>query len=180
MSGFMSESVSASDLGSLLAAGKAIHLVDVRTPAEFAECHVRGARLVSLDTLNPHRLVEELKRREGEPIYLLCKSGARATRAAAQFHAAGIAHVTVVAGGTDACVTAGVPVERGVRRGVPLEGQVRIGLGLFLLIVWICARYVHPGFDYVVPGFAVSMMITGYTGFCGMALILARAPWNRR
>jgi hypothetical protein len=38
---------------------------------------------------------------------------------------------------------------------------------------------VHPGF-YALSAFAgAGLIVAGTTGFCGMALILARAPWNR-
>ena len=38
---------------------------------------------------------------------------------------------------------------------------------------------VSPWF-YVLPGFVgAGLMFAGATGFCGMARVLARAPWNR-
>jgi rhodanese-related sulfurtransferase len=175
----MNDSISAADLGKLLSAGKKPHLVDVRTPAEFTECHVRGAKLAPLDGLDVRKIGELLKPTESEPIYLLCKSGNRAGRAAEQFRAAGIPAVTVVSGGTEGCVAAGVPVERGTKATMHMDGQVRVGLGVFLLLLWVLARYVHYGFAYLIPLLGIALIVSGFTGFCGLAILLGKAPWNR-
>jgi rhodanese-related sulfurtransferase len=175
----MSTSISAAEFGNLLASGKAPHVVDVRTPAEFTECHVRGARLAPLDALDPRKIAGLLQPAENVPIYLLCKSGNRAGRAADQFRAAGITSVTVVTGGTEACVAAGLPVDRGAKTTIPMDGQVRIGLGVFLLLLWLLARYVHYSIAYLIPLLGVALIISGLTGFCGFAILLGKAPWNQ-
>ena len=170
--------ISTADFAAILAKGAAC-VLDVRTPAEFAECHVAGAKLAPLDALDPRKAADALKPADGAPIYLLCKSGGRATKAAEQFIAAGIAGVCVVTGGTDACVAAGVPVERGAKPVLPLDGQVRIAIGVMLLLFMLLARYVHSAFGYLIPLMAVALIVSGLTGFCGMALLLGKAPWNQ-
>ena len=154
-------------------------MLDVRTPAEFAECHVQCAKLAPLDALDPKKAADALKPAPGTPIYLLCKSGGRATKAAEQFIAAGIPNVTVVTGGTDACVAANVPVARGAKAVIPLDGQVRIAIGTLILLFILLARYVHPYFGYLIPMMAVALIVSGLTGFCGMAILLGKAPWNQ-
>ncbi len=171
--------VTVTEFAALLAKGAPLAVLDVRTPAEFAECHVQGAKLAPLDALDPQKAADALKPADGTPIYLLCKSGGRATKAAEQFIAAGIANVAVVTGGTDACVAANVPVVRGGKATIPLDGQVRIALGAFILLLWVLARYVHYGFAYLIPIMAVALIISGITGFCGMAILLGKAPWNQ-
>src|SRR6056297_150716 len=37
-------------------AGKVVDLIDVRTPVEYAEIHVEGARLMPLNTLDPQAI----------------------------------------------------------------------------------------------------------------------------
>ena len=154
-------------------------MLDVRTPAEFAECHVQGAKLAPLDVLDPKKAADALKPAPGASIYLLCKGGGRATKAAEQFLAAGIQNVTVVTGGTDACVAAGVAVARGGKAGIPLDGQVRIAIGTFVLAFWLLARFVHPNFTYLVLFMAAGLIFSGVSGFCGMAILLGKAPWNQ-
>jgi len=171
--------ISAAELGTLLSKSPAPCVLDVRTPAEFAECHVAGAKLAPLDALDPKKAADALKPADGTPIYLLCKGGTRATKAAGQFIAAGIANVCVVTGGTEACVAAGLPVERGGKATIPLDGQVRIAIGVLILLFWLLGRYVHYTLAYLILAMAVALIISGVTGFCGMALLLGKAPWNQ-
>lgn len=171
--------ISATDFSALLSRGTPICVLDVRTPAEFAECHVSCAKLAPLDALDPKKAADALKPEPGTPIYLLCKSGGRATKAAEQFIAAGIPNVCVVTGGTEACVAANAPVTRGGKATIPLDGQVRIAIGVCILLFWLLGRYVWYGFAYLLLAMAAALIVSGLTGFCGMAILLGKAPWNR-
>jgi rhodanese-related sulfurtransferase/thiol-disulfide isomerase/thioredoxin len=95
--------------------GKAFDLIDVRTPAEFAAVHAVGARLVPLDDLDPAAVLATRRGQPGDPIYLICHSGARSGMAAALFRKAGFEQVVNVIGGTAAWSSAGLPVERDAR-----------------------------------------------------------------
>jgi rhodanese-related sulfurtransferase len=170
--------ISALEFGKKLASGEVRHVVDVRTPAEFAGCHVAGAKLAPLDSLDPRTVADALKAGPDAEVFLLCKGGTRAGKAAEQFRAAGFANVCVIEGGTDACVAANVPVERSGRAGIPLDGQVRIAIGGMIVLFWLLAR-LHPGFGYLLPLMAAALIISGITGFCGMAILLGKAPWNQ-
>src|SRR5450432_3698354 len=82
-------------------------VIDVRTPVEFAEVHVPQARSVPLDELKP----SSLQLQKGQPVYLLCRSGQRATKAAEKFAKEGFSQPIVVEGGTLAWIAANLPVE---------------------------------------------------------------------
>ena len=90
------QAVPAADVGRLLAAGKAVDLIDVRTPAEYAAVHAGGARLVPFDKLDPAAVMASRTGPADEPVYVLCQSGARAARACAAFRAAGYANVAAL------------------------------------------------------------------------------------
>ncbi len=62
-------------------------LIDVRTPAEFAAGHPKGARNIPLDRLERH--IAELKQ-QGKPVVLVCASGARSGRATSLLRQQGI------------------------------------------------------------------------------------------
>ena len=82
-------------------------LIDVRTPAEFAQGHVPGAKNIPLDQLETR--VNEL----GDPaaeVYVICQSGARSSRASTLLAAKGF-HPVDIAGGTAGWRSAGRPVE---------------------------------------------------------------------
>ncbi len=152
-------------------------LIDVRTPAEFREVHAAGARLVSLDILSRQE-IEAARGSTPGPVYLICASGIRATKAAAELQIAGVLDAQVVEGGTTAWVSAGLPVVRG-KKTISIERQVRIGAGSLVLTGTLLGWLVNPLF-YLLAGFVgAGLVFAGVTDICGMAIVLAKAPWNR-
>jgi rhodanese-related sulfurtransferase len=151
-------------------------LVDVRTPAEFREVHAQGARLVPLDRLD-RPAVEAARGTDSGLVFLLCASGIRATKAAEKLQSAGL-DVLVVEGGTNAWAAAGLPVVCG-RKTISIERQVRIGAGSFVLIGTVLGRFVHPAFYLVSALVGAGLVFAGITDICGLAIVLAKAPWNR-
>jgi rhodanese-related sulfurtransferase len=95
--------------GFITAHAAGVQLVDVRTPAEYAEGHVPGAINVPIDAFSPtHPLMQTLN--PNAPFYMVCRSGARSARASQMMAAAGRT-VFNVEGGTLAWIAAGQPVE---------------------------------------------------------------------
>ena len=85
-------------------------LIDVCEPAEFAAGHAVGARNIPLSTLGG---AKALPTNKALPVVLLCASGARASRAAAQLRKAGFEKAVAVSGGLPAWREAGLPVDKG-------------------------------------------------------------------
>ena len=80
-----------------LDAGEKFLFVDVRTPEEYAQARIQGARLLD-DALRA-----ELERADRDtPIVFHCHHGGRSQRAAEHFLALGFRHVANLAGGIDA------------------------------------------------------------------------------
>ncbi len=158
--------------------GRAVDLIDVRTPAEYREVHAEPARLVPLDALDPKAVVEGRDVGEGEPLYTICRSGSRGRQAAERFHAAGYGNVVNVEGGTLAWEQAGLPVVRG-KKAVSLERQVRIAAGSLVVIGTALGAFVHPGFLALSAFIGAGLVFAGVTDTCGMGMMLARMPWNR-
>ena len=158
--------------------GDRLNIIDVRTPAEFGRVHAVGAVLVPLDQLDPTAL-KTLRKSPDEPIYVICQSGVRATKACQRLEEAGVGPALIVEGGTVAWEQAGLPVERGASRVIPLERQVRIAAGSLVLIGLLLAWLVHPLFLGLTAFVGAGLVFAGVTDFCGMAMLLARMPWNR-
>jgi hypothetical protein len=57
--------------------------------------------------------------------------------------------------------------------------QVQIVVGSFSVAGAILALAVNPWFAAVPLFFGSGLLFAGITGTCGMALMLARMPWNR-
>jgi adenylyltransferase/sulfurtransferase len=89
------ESVSPAELHRRLAATPSPLLLDVRSPAEYAELHIDGARLLPLPTLAAE--LPELPRDRALLCY--CLSGARSQTAVERLRDAGFADVAHLAGG---------------------------------------------------------------------------------
>ncbi|WP_052362273.1 YgaP-like transmembrane domain [Geminisphaera colitermitum] len=160
-------------------------VIDVRTPPEFDEVHATlppPATLanIPLDELDPAALAISGRASADRPVYLLCRSGTRATRAAGKFAAAGFRQPVVITGGTLAWIDAGLPVTRGQSRVISLERQVRIAAGSLVAAGAILGWFVHPAFIWLSGFVGAGLVFAGITDFCGLGLLLAKCPWNRR
>ena len=96
--------LSAAEMAAMRDAAEPPTFIDVRTPAEFAEGHIPGARLMPLAEFDPAVL-------DGELVVLYCRSGRRSAEAAemlATHRGETVAHME---GGFLAWEEAGFPVE---------------------------------------------------------------------
>lgn len=62
---------------------------------------------------------------------------------------------------------------------ISLERQTRIGVGLLVLTGSILGAFVHPAFIGLAAFIGVGLVVAGITDFCGLTLVLSKAPWNR-
>lgn len=172
--------ISAVELHQLLRDHPTQSVIDVRTPVEYTEVHVEAAKNVPLNQLKPDELHETYGFSIEKPIYILCHSGQRASRAAEQLTQSNFPNVVVVEGGTQAWIKAGFPVKRGNAKVISLERQVRIGAGLLVLTGLTLGWFVHPGFLGISAFVGAGLTFAGITDWCGMGLLLAKAPWNNK
>lgn len=102
--------VSAQEVAAAQARGAAPRMIDVREPDEYRGelGHLGGAELVPLATVGARAGGWD---RHAE-LLLICRSGARSGRAAAELVRAGFTRVMNLAGGMLAYHAAGLPVER--------------------------------------------------------------------
>lgn len=154
-------------------------VIDVRTPLEYREVHVAGARNVPLDILDPAAVMETRSKSKEAPLYVICRSGGRGRLACEKFLAAGFPNVLNVDGGTLAWPEEGLPVMRD-RKIMSLERQVRIAAGLLVLGGTILGWLVHPAFAGLAAFVGAGLIFSGITDSCGMGLLLARVPWNQQ
>ena len=165
--------IEAIELKQALEEGRA-RIVDVRTPAEFGEVHIAGSELMPLDRLEADRL----KGGDKECV-IVCRSGKRAAQAKEKLEAAGCERIKVLEGGVQAWEQAGLPVNRG-KAAVSLERQVRIAAGLMVLLGVGLGTWVHPACYGIAAFVGAGLTFAGITDWCGMGMLLARAPWNQR
>jgi rhodanese-related sulfurtransferase len=152
-------------------------LVDIREADEHARERIPGARHIPLARLDE----ADFAAHRGGTVLFHCRSGARTLGSAARLAVAtgDECEALLVEGGLDAWRKAGLPVMRD--RGQPLEmqRQVQIGAGSLALIGTALGLTVSPWFFAVPFLVGAGLLFAGVTGFCGMARLLVRMPWNR-
>jgi hypothetical protein len=111
---------------------------------------------------------------------VLCHSGGRAAKAVERFRQAGFTKVTSIEGGTVSWERAGLPVVRGAGNVISLERQVRISAGSLVLVGAALGWLLHPAFFGLSAFIGAGLVFAGVTDWCGMGMLLARMPWNRR
>jgi len=172
-------SITPQSLHQKIVARGSLYLLDVRTPREYAQVHVPGAILEPLEKFDVARVRRRTSPSPEAPLYLLCHSGSRAKQAIIKLEQAGMSPCVLVEGGTVAWMQAGLPVERQTVKGMSLERQVRIAAGLLVLIGTLLGAFWQIAI-LALPAFVgAGLVFAGISDKCGMALLLARMPWNR-
>lgn len=162
------------DLKQKLEKGEVL-LVDVREPAEHrGEC-IAGACLIPLAKLSKKELSSTTK-----PIVLHCGIGKRSARACEKLLSEDPKlEVYSLEGGLAAWKKAGFSTKCSGDGVLPLERQTQMVNGLIVFLGTIFGALLDPIF-YIIPGFmGLGLISAGYTGWCGMAKLIAKMPWNK-
>ena len=99
--------VSAAEAVELIESGERM-IIDVRSPAEYAEAHIAGAVNINVEGADFDTRIEELD--PDEPYLVYCRSGNRSAQAAERMESIGIKDIAD-AGGLADLARAGAPVE---------------------------------------------------------------------
>lgn len=151
-------------------------LVDVREPAEHEAEAIPGAMLLPLANVSSTALPETA----GKKLVLHCKAGKRGGMACEKLLAENPdLEVYNLEGGITAWAQAGQEVKTSGKFFLPLDRQVQLTIGGGVLAGVVLGYSVHPGF-LLLPGFfGLGLINAGLTGWCGMALLMAKMPWNK-
>lgn len=150
-------------------------LIDVREPAEHQIESIDGACLIPLGEISIEKL-PSIQR----PIVIHCRSGKRSSDACKKLLIINSAlDVYSLEGGIIAWQQAGYPVKKSAPKILPIEQQTQITVGFIALSGTILGTILNSSF-YILPGvIGAGLVFAGITGWCGMARLLARMPWNR-
>lgn len=151
-------------------------LIDVRTPAEFESMHIPGSYNVPLDQLSQHR--EDLTRSVDDPVVLVCGTGVRAKQADNSLREAGLESLTVLEGGITAWEQRGNEVVRGTQKW-SLERQVRLVAGALAFTGAVGGLLIWQPLTLISAFVGAGLMFAGITNTCGMAMLLAKLPYNQ-
>jgi rhodanese-related sulfurtransferase len=166
--------ISTGELSALIGSDPRVRVVDVRTGGEFESGHIPGSYNVPLDALSEHqRDLVEL----GEPVVLICQSGARACRAEEALTDAGMDNVRVLRGGMEAWRADGREIST-IKARWSLERQVRLVAGS-IVAGSILASTLVPKAKWIAGGVGAGLAVAALTNSCAMGSLLARLPYNR-
>ena len=170
----MVKTISARELCSIYGDGSRI--IDVRTPAEFAQSHIEGTENIPLGRFSER----VINKQANDAVYLICGTGARASKAFELFSPASRSAITVVTEGVSACISHGLPEGRiEDSAGISLERQVRIAAGLLVVTGVVLGTSLTPAAYGLSAFVGAGLVFAGVTDTCGMAMVLARMPWNK-
>lgn len=150
-------------------------IIDVRSAAEFDSGHLPGAVNIPMEFFASRLPDIDLS----APTVLVCQSGTRAGLVCENLGHR-FQEVAVLEGGTQAWISQGGQVVRTTRSGLSLMSQSLIGAGLFNLIGVLLSTLVHPAWIGISAFVSLGLVVAGSTGFCLMAVLLGKMPWNRK
>lgn len=167
-------SISPRDAATRAQQGAAI--IDIRAADEFAREHIADAHNIPFENLSP----QSLAALAGQPLIFQCRSGMRTQTNAARLSSLATGEAFILEGGIDAWKAAGQSVIKDASQPLELQRQVQIGAGSLALGGFILGVTVSPYFHAISGFVGAGLLFAGLTGFCGMAKILMRMPWNNR
>lgn len=150
-------------------------LIDVREPAEHAWQKITGAQLHPLGSICYSNIPQTDKK-----ILIHCQKGMRGSNACQKLIAENDAlEVYNIEGGIEAWQQAGLPVESSGKKVLPLDRQVQLTIGLSVLTFGLLGYFVNPAFALGAAFFGAGLANAGLTGWCGLAKLMAKMPWNQ-
>ncbi|CAM5350393.1 rhodanese family protein [Pseudomonas aeruginosa] len=150
-------------------------LIDIRGADEHAREHIAAARHVPMEHLKGASPLDA-----AGGVIFHCRSGNRTQVNAQTLSACAACDAYVLEGGLDAWKKAGLPVVADASQPMELQRQVQITAGTLIVLGAVLGATVSPWF-HVLSGFVgAGFIFAGVSGFCGMARVLMRMPWNRR
>jgi hypothetical protein len=82
-------------------------------------------------------------------------------------------------GGISAWSAAGCEIKTSGKFFLSLDRQVQLTIGLGVLIGNILGYFISPIFLLLSGFFGAGLIFAGLSGYCGLAILMAKMPWNK-
>jgi rhodanese-related sulfurtransferase len=152
--------------------------IDIRESCEFQREHIDGAICVPFEQLIANGLSDVQKNRG---VIFSCKSGWRtknASKQLAELAENGAVEIYLLDNGLNGWKSAGFTVIK-QKTVLPIMRQVQIAAGSLVLLGMLLGSAVNPLFYLLSTFVGAGLVFAGITGFCGMAVLLGKMPWNK-
>lgn len=151
-------------------------LVDIRSTDEYVREHIPQARHIPMEQL----AADAAALKGAKAVIFHCRSGNRTRMNAAVLSACVPCDAYVLEGGLDAWKKAELPVTTDRSQPLELQRQVQIAAGSMVVLGTVLGLVLSPWF-FVLSGFVgAGLVFAGVSGFCGLARLLMKMPWNQR
>jgi rhodanese-related sulfurtransferase len=155
-------------------------LVDVREPDEFKNEHIAYAMSVPLGSIEEG--IKFLNLPPEKTILFQCLKGTRGQMACEKVRKMETCqnNTANIEGGIEAWKKNNFPVIGAVKTtGLTIMRQVQLIVG-FLVALCVALGFMGLSLAFVLAGlFGGALFIAGLTGWCGLAMLLRKMPWNK-
>ena len=166
------KTISVQEVKTILDAKGAV-LIDVREPAEYHSTHIKGSQLMPLTTFNSNQVPKNQK------VIVHCQRGRRSEMAISRIEGYETMDVYSMSGGIEAWMSIGYPVHQAQSQMMSIDRQTQLVIGGFVTLFCILALQIDINYVYGALFFGVGLMGAGLSGWCGLAKLMAKMPWNQ-
>ena len=150
-------------------------LIDVREPAEHRAEKIPGSINIPASKFT----IDNLADFKDKDIIVHCRTGNRSANAIRQLTDNHNYKLYNFDGGIEAWKAEGFKVKNSSSHVLPLDRQVQLTISLMVLIGLAIYLLITP-LGLILPLFAgLGLLNAALTGWCGMAKLLAKMPWNQ-
>lgn len=152
-------------------------LIDVREPAEHSAEKITGSYLYPLSMIDKKSLPEQ----KNKKLVLHCRSGKRSTIACQKLLSKHPElEIYNLEGGLESWRAQGYQVEKTSSFLLPLDRQVQLTVGVLIFFSSLLAYVINPLFTILTAFLGLGLMFAGLSGYCGLAFLIAKMPWNQK
>lgn len=177
----MPKTINVNDALEMIKKGDAV-LIDVREPDEFKAQHIAYALSVPLSSLEEGFKFLDIPK--DKTILFQCLKGARGQQACERIGNLNQCENNImnIEGGIEAWVENNLPVIGGANKassGISIMRQVQMIVGGFVALS-VLAGFAGVETAFVIAGIlGGALCFAGITGWCGLAMLLSKMPWNK-
>jgi rhodanese-related sulfurtransferase len=174
------KNISAVEAKNLVDAGKAI-IIDVRELDEYNQERIEGVENFPLSTL-PYEITKI--NASSKQIIFQCKGGVRSMKACGIATSVfGDMEFLNLEGGIEAWKNSGLKTinQNNLKKNCNLSifRQVQIIIGGLISLFIVLGLTVSSAFLIISLALSIALTFSGISGWCGLALILQKMPWNK-
>jgi rhodanese-related sulfurtransferase len=151
-------------------------VVDVREAAEHEAKKISGASLLPLSNI----CKSALPQCKNKKLVLHCGSGKRSSSACQKLISEDpTLEIYNLEGGIGAWDSEKFETETSGKFFLPLDRQVQLTIGLGVFTGSIFGYFFNPAFFLLSAFFGAGLIFAGLSGYCGLAILMAKMPWNK-